>query len=355
VTESPTSAPFDGIERRLLRPRATGLFVTWVPEPPAAAGLAVGDTLVSAHEQPLRSVHELRAAFQPIEGESEPVPLGVVDAAGGARTLALPRGPLDLGCVPVEANRPAWDERPDAGGEPDLAFVSARQELWFAARFGETPAGYERLRVEPLPDGAGFRLDHLTRLGGETDGHAWSWRIRVASSHGRDALLSTTRVECEHGTAGQGVTRTEIELDDARVWRGARLHPDGTREVIERPMPVAAALPSYAVPLLAATMPLRAGARRTFPLLMEGDGTVRGRARLEVAGRDACRIDGLERDAWRVVWIHYGRPKGAETFWVTDDRRLVRIDWGEDYAGCWCEESTRERVAEELPDGVEPE
>ena len=60
-------------------------------------------------------------------------------------------------------------------------------------------------------------------------------------------------------------------------------------------------------------------------------------------------VDGVEQFAWRFVWVHYGKLQGNEVIWVSDDRRILRIDWGPDYGGCWIEEMPRDRVDEGIP------
>jgi hypothetical protein len=253
----------------------------------------------------------------------------------------------------VEQGKPAWRDLDDSDYEPDYSIVGNDGELWLGTRFGDTPAGYERMSIRRLGEACEF--DHLTWFGGEHEGNDWAYKVRVVSRHQLDRTLTTTAMEMVTGVEQEGQTRSVLELGADDVWRGTLTDRDGVEMEVETAVPARAAINTYAVPLLATTLPLKAGARLTVPVITEGDGSVRSRTRVECIGRDRVTVDGVEREAWRFVWAHYGSPNGNEVFWISDDRRLVRIDWGPDYGGCWCEEIPKERVAEGIPAHVKVE
>ena len=66
------------------------------------------------------------------------------------------------------------------------------------------------------------------------------------------------------------------------------------------------------------------------------------------------KVDDEDVDAWCIVQRHYGLDAygGDERMYVTDDRRLVRVDWGPNYAGCWGEAVDPADVLDGVPDHV---
>ena len=341
-------------ESLLLSPACTGVIIQVVASggPAEKADIQPGDTLTHANGTPLRTVRDLVSSLQPIEGEGD-VKFDLVAADGRTRSVTLPRGQAGLGGVGVEQGRPAWRDVDDSDYEPDFSIAGREGEIWLGTRFGINPAGYERMRIRPR--GEEYEYDHLTWFGGEHEGHEWAYKVRVVSRHLLDRALTTTAIEMVSGTEAEGQTRSVLELDARNVWRGTATDREGATNEVATPVPARAAINTYAVPLLATTLPLEAGARLTVPVITEGDGSVRSRTRLECTGRDRVTVDGVEREAWRFVWAHYGSPNGNEVFWIADDRRLVRIDWGPDYGGCWIEELPRGRVGEGIPDHIRVE
>ena len=338
-------------ESLLHAPARTGVLIQVVAAggPADRAGVRLGDTLTQANGKPLRSLRDLIASLQPIEGEGD-VRFDIVAVDGTARVVTLPRGQAGLSGVGVEQGKPAWRDLPDSEYEPNFAVAGREGEIWLGTRFGDNPAGYERMLVSR--EGDEWAYNHLTWFGGEHEGHAWAYKILVVSRHLLDRTLTTTAIENISGTEEEGQTRSTLLLADDNVWRGRAVDRSGNETTVETPVPSRAAINSYAVPLLATTLPLEEGARITVPVITEGDGSIRSRTRIECTGRDLVRVDGLERQAWRFVWAHYGSPYGNEVFWLADDRRIVRIDWGPDYGGCWCEEVPRDRIAEGIPDHI---
>ncbi|MCC6739011.1 MAG: PDZ domain-containing protein [Planctomycetia bacterium] len=343
----------DDLELALQSPRATGVFLVEVRpgSPAAAAGFAPGDIVTHAGGAP---TPDLGAFLKAVQGGGKgDVRLKGVRHDGGAFEVEVAAGRIGVQGYAVQAGTCAWRTAPDCGDPPDLSAFAKPASWWFRTSFGTDRAGYERVHVSPSRGGVEF--DHLTFFGGGEGKERWAYRAHVRSTHRLDAVLGTVAVDCVFGTKEEGQETARAALGPDGIWRGEAADSKGQKRAIEERPAAATALNTYSVPFLALTLPLRAGARRAFPELREGSAAVRCRSRLECLGREDVAVNGRTVPAWVFAWRHWGESPNFERFFVSDDRRLVRIEWGPDYAGCWCEAVTKAEAARGIPGHIRVE
>lgn len=322
---------FSAIESLLLSPAASGVIVTTL-RGESAHGLEVGDIITGVNGQPVSDQRSYLEAIRPGEGE-EPGPLEVsLVRRGGTVSLELPPPPHGISITGVCADQPAWSDAPESDYEPDFSVLQSH-EIWMRSSFETTPAGFEYLRVER--DGDELRHDYRFRIGGVEP--TWDYHTRGHSRHRLDRTLSVIETAHWEGHDGQEPSHGHVTLRDGR-WRGSKQGPDGETPVDFDPG-VAAQITGYSMPMLTLTLPLEEGA--SLLVVTSGDGAAvpGGRTRIACLGRRSCTVNGAEREAWCYTWRGYGAKPEAdcEHLYVSDDRELLRIDWGPDYGGCWCE------------------
>ncbi|KAF0246122.1 MAG: hypothetical protein FD180_953 [Planctomycetota bacterium] len=345
--------PLDILELALQSPRATGIFVVEVrPGSPAAgAGIAAGDIVTEVGGAPTPDLQAFSKALQPGNKADRNVKGTKLD--GSKFDFIVPAGRLGIQGYAVKTATCAWRSEPDCPDAPDFSAFGKDASWWLRSSFGEERAGYERIHMKRRGDLVEF--DHLTHFGGGAGEQKWTYRSNVLSTHRLDGILSTISMESITGTKAEGQEKARLALGDDGVWRGYVIDPKGVETKIEERPVVAASLNVYAVPLLALTMPLRAGARRAFPEVRESSGVVRGRSRLECLGREEVAVNGKRVPAWCFACRHYGEGANFERFYVSDARRLVRIEWGQDYGGCWCEAITKPEAGKGIPKHIKVE
>lgn len=343
----------DELELALQSPRATGIFLVEVRRgsPADHAGFAPGDIVTEVGGTPTPDLDSFLKALQ-ADGKGALVLEGVRHN-GAPFAVELPSGRIGVQGYAVKAGTCAWRTAPDCPDAPHWSAFSRDSSTWLRSSFGKEPAGFERMHVRRRGDTVEF--DHLTHFGGGEGAEQWAYRAHVISTHRLDPILTTISMECEFGTKGKGQESNRLALGLDGVWRGEGVDGTGAKKKIEEKPTVAAALNTYSVPMLALTMPLRAGARRAFPEVREGTGIVRSRSRLECLGREEVDVNGRRVPAWCFAWRHWGEGPNFERFYVSDQRRLVRIEWGPDYAGCWCEEVTKAEASKGIPKHIRVE
>lgn len=69
-------------------------------------------------------------------------------------------------------------------------------------------------------------------------------------------------------------------------------------------------------------------------------------------GRREIEMAGETVEAFGFAWRHYGArpPEDDEHFYVSDDRRLLRVDWGPGSNGCWSEARARGEIFATIPE-----
>jgi hypothetical protein len=344
----------DELEKALQSPGASGIFVVELRagSPAAAAGIAPGDIVAELGGKPTPDMGALMEIIQ--GGGKEPRELKGVKRNGTAFSVQVPAGRLGIVAYAVKAKECAWQLAPDATDPPDFSAFEKDTEWWWRSSFGKERAGYERVYVKRRGDRVEF--DHLTWFGGGEGKEKWAFRGQSITTHKLDAILSTTEMVSVTGTKEEGQVRSKLTLGADETWRGESTDAKGvTTKIEERPC-AAAATSIYTILLIPLTMPLRAGARRAFPELRESTGTVHARSRVECLGRFDVDVKGKPTPAWCFVWKHWG--EGGDNFeriYVSDERRIVRIEWGPHNGGCWCEAIGRGEAGKGIPKGIKVE
>lgn len=347
--------PFAEIESVLADPPATGMFVTFVtPGAPAEkAGLGAGDTVVAVGDVGDLTLQSFYQALQPTEEGDTSRLLKVRRPDGAKEEIGITVPLRGYSACPVIAGKCAWEDLPDTDYEPDFTGLTDGTEIWLRNSLGEERAGFERLLIKR--DGDFIDVDTLFRLGGEHEGETWDYRTHSVARHRLDRFLSLVKTTFHEGSPGEEKLQGACELGDDGIWRGVRGTPDGKEEPVEHRPVSLHGLNSYDVTLLPLTMPLAEGARVTYCAAGEGTGYVTGRGRMECTGKETVDIDGTQIEAWRFEQRHYGETGVSEKFYVTEDRVLVRIDWGPNYGGCWAVNVGKEHVLDGVPEHVKVE
>jgi hypothetical protein len=342
--------PFTEIESRLRSPPADGVMFTHVVtgSPLAEAGVAAGDVVVRVGEIEHPDRMAFLRSFQPRPDGPPSVVLSVLGADGATQDVDAPIPLAGVGVCGVRAGVPAWTEEDDSPDAPDLSAFETDGALWLRNSLEETRAGFEILVWRR--EGDLLHLDiHFTLGGDDGQGGTWEYVTTSRSTHRLERGLPVVRTAFWE----MGNLRADVALGDDGVWRGERGRPDGTTEPVER-ADVAPMITAYTCTLLPLTMPLREGARLTVASANDGAPVPSTRFRFECIGRETVKVDGEDVEAWCIVQRHYGLDSygGDERMYVTDDRRLARVDWGPNYAGCWGELVAPEDVLDGVPDNV---
>jgi hypothetical protein len=330
---SETTHPFVEIESMLANPPVDGLFVTRVEPGSALAGVGVtaGDIVTAVGDEPFTDLRAYFQAMRPKDEGDATRTFAVRRRDGTEATVEVPTPlPRFHHCV-VRSGTPAWDAKPDSDYEPDFSGLADGTGIWLRCSLEEERAGFERMILRRTDEG--LDIDSLFRIGGKTDDGTWDYRTRARTTHRLDRVLSVSRTAFWEGSPGE-----EKEVGDVRVDPGAP-----------------PAITPYTIMILPLTMPLEEGARITVCMAGDGTGVVSSRCRIECTGRESVPVDGSTVDAWRFHWRHYGDYGEEERFYVSDDRRLVRVDWGANYGGCWAELVDETHVLDGAPEHVRVE
>jgi len=355
---------FSEVEALLRSPAADGEFVYYLkPESPLAeAGLRIGDiiTAVVRGEETTPIAPKATADLNTFLGAMQPQ-----DDGDTARTLRITRGEAEtlrievpptiegLKVCAVTRGEPAWQRRDDYEGPPDFSALRDGAEITLRNAFDDAPAGFEWTRMRRRGDL--LEVDIVFRLGsdGEPD-ERWEYFTRARSTHRLDKHLSVVRSSFYEGKGADEVRTGSVRLGDDGIWRGVRRGKDGADEDVTLPMETPHLLTTYAAKLLPLTMPLAEGACLTWQHAYDGDAKITCRSRMECRGRRTVKVDGQDLEAWCFGWRLYGDLPLEEDalFYVTDDRRMVRVDWGPGYGYCWAELLDADRWLEGVPENV---
>ena len=342
--------PFAEVEATLASPPADGVFAARVDpnSPHFAAGLRVGDVVVRVGEDAVVDLRSFFGAMQPKGPEDATRTLAVVRGAD-THQLDSVAGIGGASFCAVKKGERAWEVHTDYEEEPDFSGLEDETEIWLRSSFGDDPAGFEWIHVSR--DGAALVVKHVMRLGGTHEGQPWDYCTLGLTTHGVDRTLSVSRTAFFHGLGEKETLVGDVALGTDGWWRGVRRKGEEDEQVaVEATTPHL--LTGYAVMLLPLTMPLREGACLTFYGAGDGVASVTGRGRLECLGRRETQVGGKTVEAVCFAWRHYGAraPEDDEHFYVSDDRRLLRVDWGPDYNGCWSEAMAREEIFATIPE-----
>ncbi|MCC6573015.1 MAG: PDZ domain-containing protein [Planctomycetes bacterium] len=329
--------PFAKVEKQLIKPNATGIFVTYIApsaSPQVARALKAGDIITHIGGKPVKTEKVFYELLQPKDKDDKMRGLTVM-RAGKTIEREIPSGrALGFDLCFVKKGVRGWDPRPDTEYKPDFSALKAG-EIWLRNSLGNELAGFELLRIKP--DGGHVEVETLFRLGGGEAGQTWDYRTRGRSRHKLDKHLSIVSTAFWEGTPGEEKLKGDVKIDGGR-WTGVHGTPQGEKKA-EFKAPATGMLTGYTTTLLPLTMPLQKGASVLFLSSADGVGFAKERARIECLGRRKTKHLGKDVAAWCFAWRHYGAPNDAEDekFWVDDERRMLRIDWGPRYGNCWCE------------------
>jgi hypothetical protein len=345
--------PFARLEEMLADPPADGMFLTFVtPGSPAAeVGFRPGDIVVKVGDTPVTGSQEFYRGLQPAGEDDKSRPVTVLRSDGEEAEIEVPLPFRGYAACAVKKGKRAWEDLPDSDYEPDFSGLADGTEIWLRNSLEEERAGFERILIRH--EGDEIHVDTLFRLGGEHEGETWDYRTHSLSRHRLNRWLSVTRTSFAEGAPGEEKLRGDMALGEDGVWRGRRGGPQGGEpEEVEFPSAAENLLTPYNVTLLPLTMPLAEGARVTFCGAGEGTALVSCRERMECVGKETVDVDGEEVEAWCFVWRHYGEYGESERFYVTDDRKLVRVDWGPNYGMCWAVNVPAAEVLDGVPEHV---
>lgn len=345
--------PFADIEEMLASPAATGLFLTAFRPgcPLLERGAAPGDIVTAVGEAAVDSLGGYLQAMQPQGEDDKTRVLSVRKVDGTTTTFEVPTPLTGYGYCVVKAGESAWEQVPDTSYDPDFSGLEDGTEIWLRNSLGDELAGFERLLVKRRGDL--LEIDTLFRLGGDDpQAGKWDYRTRALSTHRLDRWLSVVRTAFWEGSPGEEQMSGDVTLDDDGVWRGRHGQPDGTEKTAEFPAVSPHVMTPYTLMVLPLTMPLEKGASVTVVMVGDGSGVASSRRRIECTGRETVTVDGADVDTWCFAWHHYGEVEGTEKFYVSDDRRLVRVEWGPGYGNCNAELVEAEHVLDGVPEHV---
>ena len=340
--------PFEEIEARLAAPPATGVLLTVVTEGSSfeAAGARAGDILTAIVDGPTPPTRRDFFESMRATGEGQEVrKYNALGLDGSLRELSVTLPVTGVSVCGVQKGARAWDADVPDSTEFDFDALADGLEINLRNSLEETRSGFEILRLARRGDL--LDVEVLFRLGGDAgEGQTWDHRTRTLATLRLAPGLPAIRTA--HWQGGRLVG--DLRLEDG-VWRGVKSGSEGKEVAVERPA-TAPVCPGYVSTLLPLTLPLEEGAAVTVCSAGDGVAIPVSRERFRCLGRRTTTVAGEEVEAWCFTQDHYGPVDygDAELYFVTDERRLVRVEWGSNYAGCWAEEVP----FDELLDGVPP-
>jgi hypothetical protein len=329
-------------------PPADGIFVYHVSNRETTS-LQVGDVILSVGGTNNLNNKSFYEAMQPKSKEDK------------SRTMEVLRNSRKVS-VEVKADLKAfkhctvrkaecgWELLDDHAEEPDFSAFADGTDHWMQNSLGDDLAGYEHLHVSHKVGCLALEVNF--RLGADGDeGKRWEYVTLARTLHLRERGLPAIQSAFFEKRDGKMVRTGDVAQQDG-LWRGVRLIDD--KEVAVKSPALTPTITSYTTTFVPLTMPLRKGAASTFYSMHDGTGEVHSRSRMYCEGRKKVKVAGKEVNAWCFAWKHYGYrpPEEEEKFFISDDRKLVRLEWGPNYANCWSEWLPKEQALKGLPEIV---
>ncbi len=346
-----TDAQFEAVLAAMKHPPATGILVTEIgPESAAgSAGLQAGDIIYHYAGTEVHDLQTLRQAVAEVfashvAGDNDnKVLLAVHRGAGGGNViLQIPRAPLGIRAIEVDAGVPLAPNPPASPrGSIRLEWddlikqqISATGDSSFF-RINEGDAstpwiGWQH-RMLQVGDGAilgeadTYHVDPDDPSAKIASSESVQFRLRTGDYANSPAFVlesvdvtmnngdgSTTTIAGERAGA---MLRTQTKVAAPTRILGPVQH--------ETACPLSAIVPP-AIPILAGAMPHETGAALALSVLSIRDGIARPGYLLMTRGSQSLRGEKSSPTAWRVDLLHCGVI--ADTYWFNDQRRLLEID-----------------------------
>ena len=295
------------IEKTLANPPATGLVVTFVAEDSQAGkvGLRSGDVIVSYGGVATPTLPRLVQVIGEQEKERRVEIRFFRD--GKEEKAIVEGGRLGAGLLPVEKGKPLT--RPEETSyEPNFAPLKSG-ETYYNFTIEGAKQGFQRDHVAVAGDRITFDRTTRFQLGEQ------SVYPRMRLTLRRDRYLTLESLTFTAGDEKVGELK--------RV--GNRLKGEHGGEPVDLEAP-ANVIPSWAVDLVAQTMPRKVGACLYYTILDEGSFTLSPRFELVCAALEKVNLGEREVDAYRYDEQRFNQVVTRR--WVTADGNLVQMEYG---------------------------
>lgn len=310
-------------------PPAPGALVveTGPDSPGRAAGIWPGDIITTYDTRPIANNDDLRGAIadcaaqlddQPPAG-NERIPVKI---RRGLETISLrvPKGPLALTIVSVEAGVAGLLNPPPS---PQQQLILAWEKVPHQIDTTEHPT-WTSLELRQQP----YAVERSSLSLGESS-------VITVNTAGNDDSRSSCRIEFSAsdnqttpGFVLESIRYRDVDSIDA-ARHGLFIHGTifraGRSTAVNAPTTLSA-IPTYALPMVAAALPQEAGLVLPISELSEIDLQTRVGYVLATQGKATLRIGAQETSAWCVQVIHFAQPE--MTFWFDDNRQLIHADLG---------------------------
>ncbi len=326
LTAAVAFAADDDLLRLLANPPGTGMMVTQIVAGGrgAAAGLREGDLIVKYAGVPVTT----REGFIRLIGaHAQEAAIPVIVLRGGKeQALEVKGGRLGLALTAVEKGKPI--RRPaETPYEPNLNALE-NSEAFYDFNFGPQKAGFEMRRLEVKGDAVTLTRIVRFKFGEFDEDMVMDMSMTKAKGMPVKAI----------GFRSRGEQAAELKRE------GSLLKGKGGGEPLQILAPVNL-IPSWAVDVVAQTMPREVGACHYFTRLEEL-GQLSPNCEILCAAKETVPVLGTATEAYRYDVRRYGEV--TNRYWFTADHRLVKAD----YSGPTAELSRREKALENLPEGV---
>lgn len=317
----------DVLDRVVRAPGATGALLTTVTPDGEAyrAGLREGDIVLRFAGKPVLTAATLTKLIESSANADVNAVLYFRETREGETTVR--KGALGISSVSVQKGK-AVPERLATPYAPNFDAITSGDSYYDFVNAGKK-AGFEHRKIEV--NGDDIQVDHLVRFKmPEFDGNL---HMELTLKRGRTLPVQRVRFH-------QGRELTCSVKREGVLLRGQLDGKDTQVRVAEN------ALPSWAIDLVALTMPRKIGECVRFSMLNEGDLSITTHYELYCDAKEKVRAGGKEWEAYRYVASRFGSV--ANRFWITEDNRIVRSDFN----GPWGELTDRESALKGLPSGV---
>jgi hypothetical protein len=312
--------------RLLANPPGTGLMVTQTVAGGrgAAAGLREGDIIVKYGGETV-STREGFIRLIMAKSQEPNIPL-VVLRGGKEQELQVKGGRLGLALTAVEKGKPI--RRPaETPYEPNLKALK-NEETYYDFKFGETKAGFELHKLSVKGDSVS-----LTRI------------VRFKFGEFDEDMVMQMELAKGKGMPVKTIDFRSHDQQAAKLKREGLLLEGKSGDDNLRLITPSNAVPSWAVEVVARTMPREVGACYYFTRIEEL-GVLSPNCEILCAAKESVTVAGAATETYRYDVRRYGEV--TDRYWITADDRLLKAD----YTGPIAELSTKEKALSNLPEGV---